>query len=129
MPILDTILNAVKVTATEKLGESAIESIAKHTSNVVMHHMDKNNVKFVYTPQSAESYREMTFDEVYEELTAYGFTNINLLEKKTLKNNWFNRNKFMKVSEISINGKTEFKKKAKFLSDAHIVITYCTYKD
>lgn len=129
MGLLDAIVKTTAIKAAEKFGESAIESIAKHSSSVLTAHVEKNNLSYVYTPESAEHYRGMDFEEVKKELSAYGFKNINLLERKDLRNNIFFRMDNRKVSKITIAGQTEFKKKAKFLSDAQVVIEYHIFRD
>ncbi len=128
MGILDAIVKTTAIKAGERLGEKAIESIAKHSATVVAN-MEKNKLAYVYAPESAEHYRGMDFEEVKRELSAHGFKRINLLEKKDLKNNFFFRMDNRKVSKITIAGKTDFKKKAKFLSDSQVVIEYRTFKN
>lgn len=80
----------------------------------------------VRIPSGAESYYHRNYDEVKRELEAYGFSNITLVERKDLVIGFMNRNG--SIEEISIDGKANFKKNAKFRSDARVVIIYHTFK-
>lgn len=126
MGLLNAIVKTTAIIAAEKFGESAIESIAKHSSNVIASQVGNT---YVSVPRSAEDIRGEDYEEIKRELEAYGFKNINLLEKKDLRKNWFTKIDNRKITEISINGKTDFKKKARFLCDAQVVIVYRTFKD
>lgn len=77
----------------------------------------------VHVPKNAESYRGNNYLTVAKELEAYGFENIGYLEKK--------KELFTKhgeIAEISIDGKTNFRKNASFNSNVRVVITYYVSK-
>ena len=132
MSIFDTLAKAAvkkaAISAAENFGESALETIAKYASDVTIAHMEKNSLSYVFAPQNAAVFNGRDYNDVFAELSAHGFKNINLYEKKDLKNNWLDRSHNQKVVQVSINGKTSFKKQEKFLSDAQVVITYHTFK-
>lgn len=77
-------------------------------------------------PKSVDTYIGRKFTDVEEEFRAYGFTNIALLPKKDLIKGWMTKDGA--VEEISIAGKTNFKKGQRYLSDHRIVITYHTFR-
>ena len=124
MGILKTIEKIATINAVEKLAEGAI----MHTSKAIVNYMDKNDLRYIYVPQGAESYIGEHYLDVQTELQAHGFENINLLEKKVLHNVWINKSRNEKVISISINGRESFKKKQRFRSDDQIVIVYHTYR-
>ena len=125
MAILKTIEKIATINAVEKFAEGAV----KHTSNAISNYMDKNKLRYIPVPQSSSSYIGMHYADVQSELQAYGFENINLLEKKVLWNTGLNRSRRDKVIEISINGRTSFNKRHKFRSDDQGGIVYHTYRN
>lgn len=64
---------------------------------------------------------------VKAEIAAYGFTNVVTIPIKDLRTGWLTKDGA--VESVSINGKTDFKKKAKFPPDAAVVIKYHTFRD
>lgn len=123
-PQLKNILKASAIKAVEKFRSSAVESIAKHSSNAVSSYMETNQLSYAYAPRSASDMYGHKYEEIRDELIAHGFTNITLFEKKDVKDNWFSRSDKDFIISVVINGRDNFKKKAKFMSDAHVVITY-----
>ena len=125
MSILKTIEKIVTINAVEKFAEGT----AMHIANATANYMEKTNLRYVYAPQSAADYIGEHYLEVEKEFRAYGFENINLLEKKGLRNIWINRSSVDKVVKISINGRDSFKRKQRFHSNDQVVIVYQTYRN
>lgn len=80
----------------------------------------------IAVPRSSEDYCSMNYEDVQAELSAYGFTNIAVLPKKDLIKGWLTKNG--EVESVAISGKTDFRKKAKFMPGERVVITYHTFK-
>ena len=109
--------------------DTAVNAAVK-TVGAVSDYNSKNkraDSELIKVPNSSDHYSGMNYQNVQEELTAYGFTNIALLPKRDLIKGWLTKNGA--VEKVSIKGKTEFKEKSKFPADAHIVITYHTFRD
>lgn len=83
--------------------------------------------QLIRVPNSSDYYFGMNYQDAQDELTAFGFTNITLLPKRDLIKGWLTKDGA--VAAVSINGKTEFKGKRKFLANVRIVITYHTFRD
>lgn len=114
MGLLKSVVQSAIVNATIKtVGEVAINA-----TDTVM----KNQQSYLYTIGSSDDYYRKNYQEVVDEFQACGFTNISLLPIKDLINGWIV--KVGSVESISINGKEQFKKKAKFKPDATVVIKY-----
>ena len=121
MKLLEYALKKSKVKAIENIAKVAIistEKLAEHKATTSM----KLGIQQILTPNSYEYYYKKNYNDVLTELSAYGFTNIVLLPKKDLSKRHIK--KIGSVEEVSINGNSEFKKKAKFPSNANIVIIY-----
>jgi hypothetical protein len=125
MGILDTL---VKTTAKKTLIKTAGDVAVKTAVSVMDYKNNHPNASvFITAPTSAEDYVGQNVENVREELSAYGFVNIALLEKKDLIKGWLT--KVGTVEEVSINGKTNFKKKTKFRPDDRVVIVYHTFRN
>ena len=79
----------------------------------------EQNSDFIKVPHSSDYYHGKDHLEVARELSAYGFTNITLFDKKK---QLFGRSGA--VTEISINDKTTFSEGKRFIKDARIVIVF-----
>lgn len=121
MGLLSAIVKTVAIVSAEKLGSNAIESIAKHSE-------EKLTARYIYVPESSDYFYRKNYEEAKEILIAHGFENLHLFEKKDLKNNFFQKGDNHKVIEVSIDGKTSFKKKERFLENVRVVITYHGFK-
>ncbi len=72
-------------------------------------------------PQSAADYEHANFEEVQQELTAAGFTNISFEVLYDIELGWTEEGE---IDSISIDGNTDFEKNDIFKRNASIVITY-----
>lgn len=119
MGLLDRMIDTA---AKKVLIDAAGEAVLK-TARVAMEHegvcVTRPSVK---VPKSADSFIDLSYEEVEEELRAHGFVNIVLFAKKDLIKGWMT--KVGAVEEVSIAGKTNFRKGQKFPADSRIVITY-----
>ena len=88
----------------------------------------KENVPCLFVPKSANDFIGCDYEEVIKELQAYGFEDFHLHEKKDLSNNWFSRSDHHRITEITIEGMDDFKKRTAFRMGARVVITYHEYK-
>lgn len=113
--------------AKKALIDAAGEAVSK-TASAVIESTDStvSTNGLVKLPRSADDYCGQNYEEVEEELQAYGFKNIALLQKKDLLNGWMVKDGTVK--EISISGKANFKKGQRFSSMARVVITYHTFR-
>lgn len=116
-------VNAGKVAL--KVADTFANNLGAKGADAVVGKLESKKT-MVRIPSGAEFYYHRNYDEVKRELEAYGFTNITLVERKDLVIGLMNRNG--SIEEISIDGKANFKKNAKFSSDARVVIIYHTYK-
>lgn len=82
---------------------------------------------YIRVPSAASEYYRKNYEDVFDEFEAYGFKDIVLLEQKDLKVGLFTKEG--SIEKISIDGKADFKKNAKFRKDARVVIIYHTYKN
>lgn len=126
MGILDKMVNTL---AKKVMIDTAVNAAVKTVGAVGDYNNKRENVEsnIIKVPNSSENYFGMNFQDVQNELTAYGFTSIALLPKRDLVNGWLTKDGA--VEEVSINGKNDFKQKSKFPAGAHIVITYHTFRD
>ena len=120
------ILNTIAKTAAKKVLIETTGDVALKAAGSVMDYKEKNVNTYVFTPESSESFVGQNYEEVRAKLCAYGFTNITLLEKKDLILGLLTR--VGSVEEVSINGKSKFRKKAKFHYNSRVVIVYHSYR-
>ena len=118
MGILDKMVKVVAIKAAENVAVHSVDNITKY--------METREITHIKVPASAEDYINRNYEEVKNELCAYGFNNIAFIQKKDLIIGWLTKDGAVK--EISINGKSNFRKKAKFRSDSRIVIVYHTFR-
>lgn len=114
--------------ATMKVAGKIAEDLLIASANAYVKISDShmNKTAHLVAPKSSDVYRGMNYLEVKEELTAYGFQSIGLLPKYDLINGFLN--KAGSISEITINGKSDFKAKTKFPVNSHVVITYHEFR-
>lgn len=110
-----------------KVAIQAVDSFTKHGTNAVVKQINMKKKSTVRIPVGAEAYYHRNFKEVNSELTAYGFTNITLVERKDLVMGLLTKEGA--IEEISIDGKADFKKNAKFRSDVRVVIIYHAFRE
>lgn len=118
--MIDTAVNA----AVKTVGAVADYNSKRERADLNRAPSGKQVIK---VPNSSGHYLGMNYQDAQDELTAYGFTDIALLPKRDLIKGWLTKDGA--VEAVSINGKTEFKGKSKFLADVRIVITYHTFRD
>lgn len=129
--ILKTATSSIAKNSTMKVAGKVAEELILATGKVLA---DANisvekvpaNPKVV-VPRAYGAYLGRNFMEVRDELQAYGFSNFGFVIHKDLIKGWLTKDG--EVSSIAINGKSEFKAKSKFPSDARVVIEYHTFKD
>ena len=126
MGILDTLVNTV---AKKIIIDTAVGAAVKTVGAVADYNSKKDcmNSSVIKLPNPSDYYYGRDFHDVQNELTAYGFINIALLPQRDLIKGWLTKNGA--VERVSINGNTEFRRKAKFPNDARVVITYHTFKN
>ena len=117
------IANTLKV--GKKIAMGVAVNAATHSANKAIDNVVFKTKKSIRIPNSAEEYFHRDVKEVKEELEAYGFTNINLVERKDLHLGIMIHEGA--IEQISIAGNPDFKKKAKFPLDANVVIIYHTF--
>ncbi len=118
MGILKT---AVQIAAL-KVAEHAVDGVVKISDS----YLAKEKALYIYIPASSSDYEGRNYEEVKKEFEGYGFKNVGVLAKHDLIKGWLTKDG--SIEEIAINGKTSFRKKSKFRSDAHVLITYHTFK-
>lgn len=127
MGLLSNMIETAAKTAAKTALINAVGDAVSKTAGVVMEHETIGATgATVKVPRSSDSYHGMNCFEVEEELRAYGFVNIALLAKRDLINGWMT--KPGSVEEVSIAGKTSFKKGQKVSLDARIVIIYHDFR-
>ena len=110
------------VTTKAKITETA--EAATDSGTTVSTETTPPATSMIAMPASAFSLRGDNYSAVVNQLKEAGFTNIELEEKKTMKNEWFSKSG--DITAITVNGNGSFKKGDTFPSDAHIHITYDT---
>ena len=75
----------------------------------------------------AKSFRGDNYKQVIRELKDAGFENIDTEKLYDLINGWFVKDG--QVDRVSIAGNAEFTKGDIFAKDAHIIVTYHTFKE
>ena len=121
-----TIVIKTALQVGEKIALKAVDGLTKHGTEAVVRQMDKKKKRTIHIPSAAENFYHRNYEEVKAELSAYGFTNIVTVERKDLVMGLLTREGA--IEEISINGKANFKKNAKFSSDVRVVIVYHTFR-
>ena len=86
-----------------------------------------NDIPMIRIPFSAQDYYRKNYEQVFDEMEAYGFKEIVLLEQKDLRMGLLTRQG--SVESISIDGKADFKKNQRFKETARVIITYHTFED
>ena len=79
-------------------------------------------------PQSSYMYSSDNYQEVINELTRAGFTNIKTEMIYDVGTGWWASLSKDQVKTISVNGKTEFEEGEIFEKNCEIIITYCDLK-
>lgn len=118
MGLLKQVVTSAIVNATIK----TVGNVAINAADTAM----KNPQSYIYTIGSSDDYYRKNYQDVVAEFQACGFANVSVLPIKDLINGWIIKDG--SVETISINGKENFKKKAKFKPDATVVIKYHTKK-
>lgn len=124
MGILGSLVQAVAINAAKQIGEKAIEGAVIYSTLKD----DKDSSRYAHTPTSSKELVGVKYQKVYNDFRTFGFTNIHLLPKRDLSPFFLDRIDNQKVCEVSIDGKTKFKAKQKFNSDARVVIIYHSLK-
>lgn len=133
MGILDKMVNTVAkkvmIDTAVNAAVKTVGAVADYNSKRVYADLNRapSGKQLIRVPKSSAHYFGMNYQDAQAELTAYGFTNIALLPKRDLIKGWLTKDGAVAV--VSINGKTEFEGKSKFLADVRIVITYHTFRD
>ena len=127
----------------QKSALKTAENIAGIAADTVNNYVDKKQIKTKITkasketnenpgivyykvPTDADDYIGEDRDTAFFELKAYGFENIVLLPKKDLVTGWLNKDG--EIISVKINGKSNFKKNAKFPAMSRITIEYHTFR-
>lgn len=79
----------------------------------------------LYIPKSQYEYIDYNYQELYNEFSALGFTDITLNEISDLK---YNDSEINLVTNLSINGNSKFEDGEKFNKSDKVIITYHTVK-
>lgn len=129
MNVKKKMIETAVTTGAKMIGDvmlNAVDSFTKQGTDAVVRQVEKRSKTFVRIPSAAQTYYHRDYKEVKEELLAYGFTNVILVERKDLVTGLITKEGA--IEEISIDGRADFKSKAKFHSDARVVIIYHTFK-
>lgn len=128
MGVFDKMVDtAAKKVLIDSVGD-AVSRTAGVASKAAKDHKNASSTPIsIKLPKSADDYAGRNFGDVEEELRAYGFVNIALLPKRDLLKGWLTKDG--SVEEVSIAGKTSFKKGQRYLSDHRVVITYHTFRN
>lgn len=81
----------------------------------------------VTVPDAAKRYLGRGYQQVMQELSDAGFTNLVTEAQKDLKHGWLNRND--SIARITIGGQSQFEKGDWFKPDAIVRLTYHTFAD
>lgn len=127
----------------KKATESVIKTVGKtavSTTAGILHEVDKHKTKNDASNQAVnvetvKKFRAPKINEcigdhylkVRASLISFGFKDVSFIEIKDLKKGWFTKNG--EVSEISINGTTEYTSRTKFTENDIVVVSYHTFKD
>lgn len=95
---------------TEKTINKSKEDATKELKNIVS------------MPQKASKYRDRPYEDVFDQMKALGFEQIEVQPLEDLKNRTDEANGLVK--EIAINGTVDFKAKDEFEKDAKVIIRY-----
>ncbi len=74
---------------------------------------------------TSDDFKGSNYEDVIDQLTKEGFTNIKTEKKEDLILGWLTKDG--EVESVSINGVTVFSSGSRFLPDAEIIITYHTF--
>jgi hypothetical protein len=91
-----------------------------------IHDEEINNPNNIFMPTSSKEFKGMNYNEVIDQLSALGFTNI-LVQPASENAGWL-RHKKDTVEHILIDGKTEFTNEDYFDKDSQIIIYYYSKK-
>ena len=103
---------------TTKVAVSTIEAISRNPIQ---------GVPSVRVPAASSEYIGVNCMDARNQLEAYGFSDIVLLPHQDLIKGWLIKDGA--IEQITINGKENFKKNAKFAPNAKVVITFHTFRD
>lgn len=135
MGIMDAIAKSIISSASTSMKKSLISASGRAAADVILatgkavsENRETNNKQSkLVIPFDNYHFCGMNYLDAKEELEAYGFSNFGLLKQKDLIKGWLNKDG--EVISVTINGKSEFKKKQKFPRDSHVVIKYHTFKN
>ena len=130
-----SILGKIVAAAATKAVIKTVGEVAVTTTGGVLDEVDRHRGKQEERLQNAKFIKASNMEDFIGEhylkvraaLIAYGFTDISFVAKRDLRKGWLIKDG--EVEEISINGSTEFGKKAKFSSASPVVIVYHTFID
>lgn len=83
----------------------------------------------VFVNCSASNFSQKQYMEVIHALLGMGFTNVNAVELRRHRRNFFTNNIYGQVESVSINGNENFKKGERFAREAHVVVSFHVFKD
>ena len=126
MGLLDSLIKSSVQKTLIHVGGDVLETAVNAYSQS---QSEKENPKIrdIAVPRSSEDYRGMNVKDAENELFAYCFTDIQLQPKKDLINGWLTKDGT--IEYITIAGKPDFRKRAKFKAYERVVIVYHTFRD
>ena len=125
MSLFDSLIKSSVQKTLIRVGGGVLETAVNAYSQS---QSEKSNPKLkdISVPRSSEDYHGMNVEDVRNELIAYGFTDIVLQPKMDLINGWITKDGT--VEYVTIAGKPNFRKKAKFKAYERVVIIYHTFR-
>ena len=83
----------------------------------------------IFVNCSASNFYQKQYMEVIHAMLGMGFTNVNAVELRQHRENFFTRNIYGQVESVSINGNDSFKKGERYAREAHVVVSFHVFKD
>ena len=142
--VADVVSDSVSKTAdnigqtTTKAKSDIVKEQAKQSINIAKEQTKQNIMidqasmatasnPLLKMPDAAKDFIGMDAYEIRDELDAFGFTNIVLLEQKDLKKGFFAKGTNNTIAMIAVNGDKNFKAGDMYLANSRIVIKYHTF--
>ena len=110
-----------KETKNEQVNENTVEQPKQE--NKVTESDNKISVS-----KSASSFKYENYQDVVNEFTSLGFTNVKTKVIYDVGNGWFSSTSVGEVKEVSINGNNNFNENDRFDKNAKVIITYRDYE-
>ena len=105
-----------------------IDTIGEASNHIIK--ASTNGMKdMVFVNCNASNFYQKQYMEVIHAMLGMGFTNVNAVELRQHRENFFTRNLYGQVESVSINGNDSFKKGESFAREAHVVVSFHVFKD